>query len=112
MPANDVALATSIATAMGTAIMGTVGNYPWVVSTQLGTNSYFVTELLQLGEPCGHHATFKGTGQFAGTPCECTASPSGPIPISPPADSPAWDQSDSVCLGTKIPFEQVRHRYR
>ncbi len=59
MPSEDVAFATSLATGIGTTIMGVMGNYPWVISTQLGTNSYFVINVLKLGEPCGAHATFK-----------------------------------------------------
>lgn len=109
MPASDVALATSLATGIGTTIMGVMGNYPWVISTQLGTNSYFVINVLQLGVPCGAHSTFKGGGAYADLPCQCTLGPDGvtPIPISPPANDPAWKQNDSQCTGTKVPFEQA-----
>jgi hypothetical protein len=31
-----------------------------VISTQLGTNTYFVTEVLKLYVPCGYHARFYG----------------------------------------------------
>lgn len=61
MPATDIALATAISTGVGTVVMGLVANYPWVVSVQLGTNNYFVNNVLQLGEKCGHYATFKAS---------------------------------------------------
>lgn len=42
MPVEDVTLATTISTGVATLTMGLVANYPWVVSTQLGTNVFFV----------------------------------------------------------------------
>eukprot|EP00270_Netrium_digitus_P014605 TRINITY_DN4989_c0_g1_i1.p1 TRINITY_DN4989_c0_g1~~TRINITY_DN4989_c0_g1_i1.p1 ORF type:complete len:523 (+),score=109.32 TRINITY_DN4989_c0_g1_i1:57-1625(+) len=47
MNKEDVLLATAISTGVGTAIMGFAGNYPWVVSVQLGTNVYFVYNLIR-----------------------------------------------------------------
>jgi AGZA family xanthine/uracil permease-like MFS transporter len=48
---------------------GVVANYPWVVSTQLGTNSFFVNNVLGVQE-CGHHATMQGPDKACmGSPC-------------------------------------------
>jgi hypothetical protein len=40
--------------------MGLIANYPWVVSTQLGTNTYFVNNVLQPFTPCGAYSTLTG----------------------------------------------------
>jgi hypothetical protein len=37
MPVVDITTATCIATGISTATMALVANFPWVVSTQLGT---------------------------------------------------------------------------
>jgi len=37
---------------------GLTANYPWVVSTQLGTNVFFVNNVLGV-QPCGYHATMQ-----------------------------------------------------
>jgi hypothetical protein len=44
-----VLLATAISTGFGTGVMGLVANYPWVVSVQLGTNVYFVYQVIKPG---------------------------------------------------------------
>lgn len=46
---GDVLLATAISTGFATGIMGLVANYPWVCSVQLGTNVYFVYQVIKPG---------------------------------------------------------------
>ncbi len=41
MPAEDVAVATALAAAVGTAIMGLVARYPFALAPGMGLNSYF-----------------------------------------------------------------------
>ncbi|GAX80933.1 hypothetical protein CEUSTIGMA_g8368.t1 [Chlamydomonas eustigma] len=82
MPANDVALATSIATGVGTLFMGVFGNYPWAVSVQLA-------QFYLQGDPCN------------GVPCTCTVGG----PVSSPVASCL--NTTAACLGTKIPYEQA-----
>ncbi len=47
-----------------------------MVSVQLGTNTYFVTQVLKLGKPCGAHPHFYGTStdKCVGLPCSCSIS--------------------------------------
>ena len=46
----------------------------WVVSVQLGTNTYFVYSILQPYQPCGAHSHFSsGTDKCSGEPCTCNA---------------------------------------
>ncbi|GAQ79544.1 xanthine uracil vitamin c permease [Klebsormidium nitens] len=49
LPKGDVLLATAISTGFATGIMGLVANYPWVCSVQLGTNVYFVYQVIKPG---------------------------------------------------------------
>jgi hypothetical protein len=49
----------------------------WVVSVQLGTNSFFVNNVLGVA-PCGHHATMRGSDKACmDVPCKCVAGPDG-----------------------------------
>lgn len=49
----------------------------WVVSVQLGTNSFFVNNVLGVA-PCGHHATMRGPDQSCvDVPCSCVPNPTG-----------------------------------
>eukprot|EP00884_Botryococcus_braunii_P008403 jgi/Botrbrau1/17564/Bobra.0166s0012.1 len=46
----------------------------WVVSVQLGTNSYSVNSVLQPFHPCGAHSHFEQNGdKCSGQPCTCNA---------------------------------------
>ena len=46
----------------------------WVVSVQLGTNTYFVYSILQPYQPCGAHSHFSsGQELCSGDPCTCNA---------------------------------------
>ena len=110
MPAEAVTLATTVSTGCATLIMGLVANYPWVVSVQLGTNVYFVNNVLQPFYPCGAHATLTGNDTTcARITCECTGNMSDPSAFTvTDASAPAsCASSTNVCLGTRIPFEQA-----
>jgi adenine/guanine/hypoxanthine permease len=89
--------------------MGLVANYPWVVSTQLGTNSYFVNNVLQPFTPCGAHATLTGDDAACGrVSCECKGDKSNPTAFTVPDTALAsCANSTNVCLGTKVPYEQA-----
>lgn len=53
----------------------------WVVSTQLGTNSYFVNEVLKPNTPCGANAFMSGPPKdpCTGLPCSCVPSSNGTL---------------------------------
>ncbi|KAG2449606.1 hypothetical protein HYH02_005139 [Chlamydomonas schloesseri] len=108
MPGNDVALATSVATGCATLLMGVVANYPWVVSVQLGTNSYFVNSVLKLGVPCGAHSHFYGGDACTGQPCSCSITPEGTQVVNERVlvGGPCFNTT-AACLGTEIPYEQA-----
>jgi adenine/guanine/hypoxanthine permease len=113
MPVEDVTLATTVATGTATLAMAFAANYPWVVSVQLGTNTYFVNNVLQPFFPCGAHSTLIGDDpncQSGFTPCQCGSNTSDPttftIPDTADANCSAGVTSNA-CLGTKIPFEKV-----
>ncbi|KAL4430657.1 hypothetical protein ABPG75_005913 [Micractinium tetrahymenae] len=77
MPKTDVALATAISSGAGTLTMGLVGNYPWVLGVQLGTNNYFVDSVLQQ-EVCGANAFFTPSDDIcANQPCSCSTGADG-----------------------------------
>ena len=48
-----------------------------MVSVQLGTNTYFVTQVLKLGVPCGSHPHFYGTDKCTNLPCTCSIDAGG-----------------------------------
>eukprot|EP00898_Chlorokybus_atmophyticus_P000922 jgi/Chlat1/1830/Chrsp14S02224 len=56
MPKDDILLATAISTGFATLIMAIAGNYPWVCSVQLGTNVYFVYNVVK-PHPCADDPT-------------------------------------------------------
>eukprot|EP00775_Hariotina_reticulata_P004113 gene4113-4359_t len=108
MPKQDIVLATAISTAVATATMGLAANYPWVVSVQLGTNVFFVNNVLGV-QPCGYHATMQGPDKSCNLPCQC-------VPASPTNNTMIPDvvlngqcaaDTANTCMGTKIPFEQA-----
>ncbi|PNH13010.1 Adenine/guanine permease AZG1 [Tetrabaena socialis] len=105
MPGDDIALATSVSTGCATFLMGLVANYPWVVSVQLGTNTYFVTQVLKLGKPCGHHAHFYGNDKCTGAPCSCSLDGTVVNEAVDPT-SPCFGTKNN-CLGTEIPYEMA-----
>lgn len=107
MPAEDIALATSVATGVSTLFMGLFANYPWVVSVQLGTNSYFVNSVLKLNVPCGAHAHFYGTDKCSGLPCSCTMTPAGTWIVNEAQAGQTCANTTSECLGTQIPYEKA-----
>lgn len=111
MPAEDVTLATTFSTGAATAVMGLVANYPWVVSTQLGTNVYFVNNVLIPFTPCGAHSTLTGDDQpCSRVACECTGDMTNPAEftvLDSTAPLTCSTNTTNVCLGTKIPFEQA-----
>eukprot|EP00198_Chlamydomonas_reinhardtii_P009149 XP_001698486.1 xanthine/uracil/vitamin C permease [Chlamydomonas reinhardtii] len=108
MPGDDVALATSVATGCATLLMGVVANYPWVVSVQLGTNSYFVNSVLKLGVPCGAHPHFYGGDTCTGQPCSCSIDASGEQVVNERVlvGGPCFNTT-AECLGTEIPYEKA-----
>lgn len=106
MPKSDIALATALSTGIATLFMAFAGNFPWVVSVQLGTNTYFVNSVLQLNEPCGHHAHYYGAGACAGLPCSCALFNGTMLPISANDPTSECFGTANTCEGTKIPFEQ------
>jgi AGZA family xanthine/uracil permease-like MFS transporter len=79
-----------------------------VVSTQLGTNSFFVNNVLGV-QQCGHHATMQGPDKACmGIPCSCipaSATNSTLVPDVTLNGACAADTAN-MCMGTKIPFEQ------
>ncbi|WIA12239.1 hypothetical protein OEZ85_012305 [Tetradesmus obliquus] len=108
MPKQDIVLATAVATAVATATMGVVANYPWVVSTQLGTNSFFVNNVLGV-EKCGHHATMQGPDKACmGVPCACVPASATNMTLVPDVTLSGACAADTanMCMGTRIPFEQ------
>ncbi|KAK9830128.1 hypothetical protein WJX72_009909 [[Myrmecia] bisecta] len=115
MPAEDVVLATAISTGVATLSMGLVAGYPWVVSVQLGTNTYFVNNVLQPFLPCGHHSYFtQGVNNVtglvdicAGDPCTCSDDGQSVLQVGTAADPGPCYGTQQSCLGTKIPFEQA-----
>ena len=83
MPVEDVTLATTVSTGIATLTMGLVSNYPWVVSTQLGTNVFFVNvRLLLIFETCsvaGQPSSRLSRPRAAGSP------PAARRPHAPPS---------------------------
>lgn len=108
MGAEDVALATSVATGIATLFMGVAGNYPWVVSVQLGTNSYFVNSVLQLNVPCGAHSHFYGSDKrCANMPCTCSPLANGTMIVNEAQADGICPDTTNQCLGTRIPYEKA-----
>jgi AGZA family xanthine/uracil permease-like MFS transporter len=111
MPSNSVVAATAISTGVATAFMGFVGNYPWVVSVQLGTNTYFVLNLIKPFEPCGYHSFLQGNDSTtANTPCTCTKQPDGSFlvdQIGTAADPGPLYGTTNSCIGSAIPYEKA-----
>lgn len=76
---------------------------------QLGTNSFFVNNVLGVQE-CGHHATMQGSDQACmGTPCSCVPAGPGNATLVPDAILNGACAADTAnrCMGTKIPYEQA-----
>lgn len=112
MPADNVVAATAISTGIATAFMGVVGNYPWVVSVQLGTNAYFVLNLIKPFKPCGAHSFFNGNDTVtAGLPCTC-----GPVQpdgsqiindVGTAANPGKYYGTTNACIGSEVAFEKA-----
>eukprot|EP00850_Spirogloea_muscicola_P011040 SM000067S20317 [mRNA] locus=s67:310511:313684:+ [translate_table: standard] len=81
---EDVLLATAISTGIATGIMGLLANYPWVVSVQLGTNVFFVYNVIK---PTSTDANCAALGQ----------------PIPPPNP----DGTSPGCFDVQIPYQKV-----
>lgn len=108
MPASDVVLATAVSTGLATCAMGLVGNYPWVVSVQLGTNSYFVNNVLQINTPCGHNAQMYGNDNTCvKIPCTCVPSSNGTIVPDVTLNGKCKPDTPNKCLGTRVPYQQA-----
>ncbi|KAF8071270.1 AZG1 [Scenedesmus sp. PABB004] len=108
MPKQDIVLATAISTAVATATMGLAANFPWVVSVQLGTNSFFVSSVLGVKE-CGAHATMQGPDKTCSMPCSCVPASPGNATLVPDAILSGACAADTpnTCMGTAIPYEQA-----
>lgn len=110
MPKTDVALATAISSGAGTLTMGLIGNYPWVLGVQLGTNNYFVDSVLQQ-EVCGANAFFTPADPIcANQPCSCSTGPDGQKVVDQVGTEenpgPCFG-TKNVCLGSKIPYQNA-----
>lgn len=81
------------------------------MSTQLGTNTYFVNNVLQPFYPCGAHSTLNGQDmECSRVPCACSGDKTNPTAftvLAPDAPPSCSTNTTNVCLGTKIPFEQA-----
>ncbi|KAL4858275.1 Adenine/guanine permease AZG1 [Chlorella vulgaris] len=112
MPPTDVALATAISSGTGTLIMAFLGNYPWVLGVQLGTNNYFVDSVIGQ-KVCGYNAFFTPSNSVcAGQPCTCTEQADGTFTVDQmgTAADPGecWDPSvlaQDSCLGSEVPYQ-------
>eukprot|EP00897_Mesotaenium_endlicherianum_P005733 jgi/Mesen1/5188/ME000258S04286 len=85
MNKEDVLLATAISTGVATGIMGLLANYPWVVSVQLGTNVFFVYNVIK---PSSNDANCLKLGQ----------------PIPP---TPAGALKGPGCFDVEVPYQKV-----
>ncbi|PSC74630.1 adenine guanine permease AZG1 [Micractinium conductrix] len=110
MPPTDVALATAISSGAGTLVMGMVGNYPWVLGVQLGTNNYFVDSVVGQ-KVCGANAFFTPTDDICpGQPCTCTEGADGTQTvdqIGTAADPGPCFGTVNTCLGSKIAYQKA-----
>lgn len=106
MPRSNIVFATAVSTAVATSVMGFVANYPWIVSVQLGTNTYFVNQVLKPGEVCGAHSVLWGSDESCRyVPCTCSVVNGNQTWTA--VGAPQCASSPNACLGSKIPFEQA-----
>ena len=89
-----------------------------VVSAQLGTNTYFVVNLLQTYTPCGHNGWILGGGAACNAkPCSClggTLATGGalltfesPVASCSALTFPADPDTAPVCMGSRIKYQNA-----